>query len=569
MPRSDDPSRKNDSDADPSQVDYQFLENLSTAYWQSEILFSALALKLFDHIESEPMVTQKLSALSGCTEDGLHRLLKVLKRMELIGESQGNWFNSQVARRYLVAKSPSYMGDFFLYRRAMRDNFRLLTRKISLEDDELEAASCGHSDLVADPVSDPAADSVPDAGEDYAIRNFKYVRALDQLARQKAREIVEILLHETWEPPVLDIGGGAGSLCRFLVASFSGADPNQGIRFPASGNGAEGPADASRAVRGVLLDLPEVIAAARKIYPDEKEWEGIETVGADFRFHAFAKESTFGLIVMSNFLHAYGEKEARKLLEKALCLLKPGGKILIHDYFPDRLGRNPQKGAIYDLAMMLNTYDGECHEASSVVSWLGVAGIRQSVVLDLETDSSLILAGEKLSQDHLVSLPLQWANTAISEGFRRAVPIPTEKIVTAPWVRIKCRYGCKGFGKNLQCPPYGRDDLETERLLKSYKWALLLEGAPPGKQFHQKLLGLEKKAFLSGLHKAFVLGAGPCTVCDKCPGEGACNRSDLARPSMEASGIDVYQTAKEAGLYLAPVKEKGQYVKYIGLLLLA
>jgi len=271
---------------------------------------------------------------------------------------------------------------------------------------------------------------------------------------------------------------------------------------------------------------------------------------------------------MSNFLHAYGEKEARKLLEKALCLLKPGGKVLIHDYFPDRLGRNPQKGAVYDLAMMLNTYDGECHEASRVVSWLDAAGIRQSVVLDLETDSSLILAGEKLSRDHLVPLPLQWADIAISEGFRRAVPIPTEKIVTAPWVRQKCRYGCEGFGKNLQCPPNGMDDLETGRMVRSYRWAILLEGAPPGREFHQRLLSLERRAFLSGFHKAFVFGAGPCTVCSKCPGEGACNRSDLARPSMEASGIDVFQTAKEAGLYLAPVEERGQYVKYIGLLLL-
>jgi hypothetical protein len=51
MPRSDGPSRKNDGDADPSRTDYQFLENLSTAYWQSEVLFSALDLKLFDHGE--------------------------------------------------------------------------------------------------------------------------------------------------------------------------------------------------------------------------------------------------------------------------------------------------------------------------------------------------------------------------------------------------------------------------------------------------------------------------------------------------------------------------------------
>jgi predicted metal-binding protein len=407
-----------------------------------------------------------------------------------------------------------------------------------------------------------------DSEDDYAVRNFNYVRALDQLARQKARQIVEILCRETWEPPVLDLGGGAGTFCRGIVALLSGSDRKKGDFFPMIGDAAESLPDPSGASPGVLLDLPEVIAAARKIYPSESDWEGIETIGADFRFHTFPRDITFGLIVMSNFLHAYAEKEARTLLDKALGFLKPGGKILIHDYFPDRLGRVPQKGPLYDLAMMLNTYDGQCHDASSVVSWLAAAGIQESVVLDLETDSSLILAGEKLFRDHLAPLPLQWADIAITEGFRRAVPVLTEKIVTAPWVRRKCMFGCAGFGKNLQCPPNGRNDLETERLLRSYKWSILLEGAPPGRTFHQRLLSLEKKAFLSGLHKAFVLGAGPCTVCNQCSSQGECVRSDLARPSMEASGIDVFQTAIDAGLYLAPVKERGQYVKYIGLLLL-
>lgn len=566
MPRSDDPSRKIFGDVDPSCVDYQYFENLSTAYWQSEVLFSALELKLFDHIENNGTTTRKLSALSGCTEDGLHRLIKAMQRMELIGESDGLWFNSQAARRYLVAKSPSYMGDLFLYRRTMQDNFRLLTRKIAR--DESDAAIGGQSDVMADVMADHAAEPVSDSVDNYAERNFNYVKSLDQLARQKSKEILEILIRETCEPPVLDIGGGAGSLCRFLVAWLSGSERKKEILHHVPDTLSKALPEAPGSLPGVLMDLPEVIEVARKIYPDETDWQGIETIAADFRFFTFPKERSFGLIVMSNFLHAYGQKEARRLLEKAIGLLKPGGKILIHDYFPDRQGRNPRKGAIYDLAMMLNTYDGRCHETSSVVSWLDAAGIRKSVVIDLETDSTLILAGENLSADHLVPMPFQWADIAVTAGFRRAVPIPAEKIVTAPWVRLKCRYGCRGFGKGLQCPPNGRDDIETKRLLNSYKWALLLEGTPPGRQFHQRLLDIEKKAFLSGLHKAFVLGAGPCTVCDKCPGEGACSRGDLARPSMEASGIDVYETAKAADLYLAPVKEKRQYVKYIGLLLL-
>jgi hypothetical protein len=93
MLRYDDPSCNNNGDADPSDVDYQSLEDISTACWKSEVLFAALELKLFDHIENGHVTARTICAISGCKEDGLYRLLKVMKRMELIGESKGNWFN--------------------------------------------------------------------------------------------------------------------------------------------------------------------------------------------------------------------------------------------------------------------------------------------------------------------------------------------------------------------------------------------------------------------------------------------------------------------------------------------
>jgi predicted metal-binding protein len=112
------------------------------------------------------------------------------------------------------------------------------------------------------------------------------------------------------------------------------------------------------------------------------------------------------------------------------------------------------------------------------------------------------------------------------------------------------------------------DSVATKEMLESYSWAILLEGAPPGRDFHRKLLRMEKRAFLAGFHKAFVLGAGPCPVCERCPEDGLCRYPDQARPSMEGSGIDVYSTASGAGIHLKPVTDKDQYVKYIGLLLL-
>ncbi|MDD1697747.1 MAG: DUF2284 domain-containing protein, partial [Methanoregula sp.] len=45
--------------------------------------------------------------------------------------------------------------------------------------------------------------------------------------------------------------------------------------------------------------------------------------------------------------------------------------------------------------------------------------------------------------------------TKIASGKGVIVKIITpEKIVVSQWVRFKCRYGCKGYGKHFGCPPY-------------------------------------------------------------------------------------------------------------------
>jgi len=509
-------------DADPAHKDFQFLEDLSTAYWYSEILFAALDLKLFELLERGCSGLDALVEAAGCHESDLYRLLKVLKSLNLVHSANGSWFNSQVARLYLVPGAPSFMGDFFLYRRYMRPKWQALGQKVS--------------EVRREP------DHGCSAEPDYETRTLHYVRAMDQLVRQKAHEIEKLLAPESWEPPVLDVGGGAGTLSRILMEK--------------KGHGCV-----------TLFELPEAIRAAQSLYPDDAAWERFRILDGDFRTFEFDPHDTFGLIVLSNFLHAYGGGEARELLEKALDLLGPNGLVLIHDYFPDRWGRSPQKGALYDVNMMINTYDGACHDSAEVVRWLHDMGMGRVRIQDLATDSSVILASREKSDEEKTGLE-EWVYEARSVGFRRAILFPVEEIVTAPWVRLKCKCGCPVYGRNLQCPPHGMKSAATKEMLESYTWSLLLEGSPPGREFHGKLLQLERKAFLAGFHKAFAFGAGPCPVCRACPEDGTCRRPDQARPSMEGSGIDVYTTARNAGIRLAPVTDKDQYVKYIGLLLL-
>jgi predicted metal-binding protein len=366
---------------------------------------------------------------------------------------------------------------------------------------------------------------------------------MDALCRQKSDEINTCLDPRGWDPPILDIGGGAGTLSRVLIGSKPGG-------------------------RVVLFELPEVIRAAKILYPDDDDWECFTILTGDFRSHPFENPVRPGMVIMSNFLHAYSPTEAQELLFKALTLLDPEGVALIHDYFPDRLGPYPQKGALYDLNMMLNTFNGVCHPGSRILSWLNAAGFSRIQVLDLTTDSTIIAARKANVARPALKPCDDWPHQAIKFGFRKAVWVASDAVATAPWVRQKCQHGCKSFGKNLQCPPRGLSIEETRNLLQSYHRILLVEGEPPSVNFHRRLLDLERAAFLAGHHKAFVLGAGPCPVCDVCPDNGNCRHPEHARPSMEGCGIDVYKTVQDAGITLKPVLRKNQYIKYFGLLLL-
>jgi predicted metal-binding protein len=106
-----------------------------------------------------------------------------------------------------------------------------------------------------------------------------------------------------------------------------------------------------------------------------------------------------------------------------------------------------------------------------------------------------------------------------------------------------------------------------QKIVSSYTHALIVQSTPPSKQFHQRLLDLEKLFLLHGYQEALAFGSGPCTACPSCPLDGDCRHPEFARPSMESCGVDVYETAQRAGLCLEPVRCASDYVRYIGMVL--
>lgn len=155
---------------------------------------------------------------------------------------------------------------------------------------------------------------------------------------------------------------------------------------------------------------------------------------------------------------------------------------------------------------------------------------------------------------------------AVEYGAASAKIIECKSIITAPWVRMKCQFGCGVYGKSHCCPPRTPTPKETQKVLNGYDNALLIHCQGRGNP--SKIVSkLEKEMFLSGFYKALAFGAGPCTICKECNKE-ACDHPEKARPSMEACGMDVYATARVNGYPINVLPDKSCTGNYFGLILL-
>lgn len=156
-------------------------------------------------------------------------------------------------------------------------------------------------------------------------------------------------------------------------------------------------------------------------------------------------------------------------------------------------------------------------------------------------------------------------------GANDAKPIRTSEIVVADWVRLKCQFGCGGYGERLTCPPHSPTPETTRKVIKEYEWAILIrflpkKGSTDWKITHTVAVKLETEIFLSDYYKALAFASGPCPYCAKCNLK-TCEHSELARPSMEAAGIDVYSTVRKAGFDLHVVKSEKEQPTYFALVL--
>jgi len=189
---------------------------------------------------------------------------------------------------------------------------------------------------------------------------------------------------------------------------------------------------------------------------------------------------------------------------------------------------------------------------------------------------------QKISEDrnaaNLADNLERYRRQALELGATAAAVIRAEDIPVDDRVPLKCQIPrCFGYGAGAHCPPNTLKPAELRELLQPYQWAVLfILDVPPEvivrdkatikervavyQQVFRIVSDLESQAFYDGHYFAFGFAAGSCrhTFCGReetCQAmEGKrCRFSLLARPSMEAVGIDVYHLVARQGWDIYPI----------------
>ena len=193
-----------------------------------------------------------------------------------------------------------------------------------------------------------------------------------------------------------------------------------------------------------------------------------------------------------------------------------------------------------------------------------------------EKGTSRVISGH-LAEKTLKADLENYRQRALEIGASEAKVIPAEWVQVDERVILKCSIPpCPNYGRCGYCPPHTPEPEFMRKAFGRYSWAVLFKNDVPAEDFadvtryyphgrkHQRKTDeiaakVELLAFADGYHLALGLGAGGCrdTLCNgglcQMLDSGRCPHILMARPSMEAVGIDVFDLVKKVDWEIYPI----------------
>lgn len=319
-------------------------------YRKAKVLMVAAYLDCFSRLE-EPRAAASLAAELGLDSRAAEILLDALASMGYLVKRRGLYRNGPVASRHLVKGRPGYMGDNLKYQEMIWDAWSDLRRSVKKGGAvrPLEYWLLRHKGFTQE-----------------------YIGGMDNIARRPAAEIAA---HLRLDGParMLDVGAGPGT----YSLAFLRRNPE---------------------MTAVLLDLPSTLKTTRRFVAAEPELSPRVSLRPGNYRDALFGESEFDLVLLSHITHDESPEVNRRMLAESWRALKPGGRVVVHDFMLEKDRLRPVFGALFSVHMLAYTEAGRTYTADEYASWMreaGFARLTRRAVGGAAKNASRILVGTK------------------------------------------------------------------------------------------------------------------------------------------------------------------------------
>ena len=291
------------------------------------VLLAAIELGVFDAVRDAGCAEAgELALRLGVSAPHLTALLDGVVALGLLDKVDDRYTANDTARRYLVSDGPACMAQLVPVAPGPQHNWTRLADTV-------------RRGRPATPIEDdPAAFYMPLVDGTFTTM-WRTATRLDRIVRYAMAGPA---------PRVLDLGaGGAPWAIAVLTACPDG--------------------------QAVVNDLDRVLDVARRTTAEHGVSDRCEFRTGDY-FEIDIEPGEFDLVVLGHVCRAEGADGAARLIRRATDALRPGGRVIVADYFQDPERKLNPHAVLMGVTMMANTAKGFTFTTEQFAGWLADAG---------------------------------------------------------------------------------------------------------------------------------------------------------------------------------------------------
>ncbi len=318
------------------------LLQLSGSYWKTCTLHAGVKLDLFTVLGEKKCTCQDIAGRINADPRALAMLLNALTAMELLVKEGDTWANTPQSTLFLRKDMPRYIGYMILHHQNLVESWSRLDQAVK----------------TGSPVRGRVSHHSEEARENFLMGMFT-------LAMGLAPDLVP-KIDLTGRKHLLDLGGGPGTWAIF----FCRHNP---------------------ALTATVYDLPTTRPFAEKTIARFNMADRVKF--SDGNYVDGPISGLYDVAWLSHIFHGEGMDDCRRVIRKTVNALKPGGRIIIHDFILNDTMDGPLFPALFALNMLVGTQSGRTYSENQIKDMLKQAGVKKirRIPVDTPNDSGIIM----------------------------------------------------------------------------------------------------------------------------------------------------------------------------------